>query len=31
MQFFVKSVAELYQRLYGGVVITQQVFDTETV
>lgn len=31
MQFFVKSVAELYQTIYGGVVITQQVFDTETV
>jgi hypothetical protein len=31
MQFFVKSVAELYQTLYGGVVITQQIFEAETV
>ncbi len=27
-QFYVKSVADLYQRLYGGVVFTQQVLDT---
>ena len=25
MQFYVKSVAELYQQLNGGVVITQQI------
>ena len=25
MQFYVKSVAELYQSLNGGVVITQQI------
>ena len=31
MQFFVKAVAELYQTIYGGVVITQQIFDVETV
>jgi hypothetical protein len=27
-QFYVKSVADLYQRLYGGVVFTSQVLDT---
>ena len=27
MQFYVKGVAELYQRLNGGVVFTQQVLD----
>lgn len=25
MQFYVKSVAELYQQLNGGVVLTQQI------
>jgi hypothetical protein len=31
MQFYVKSVAELYQTINGGVVITQQVLvDVET-
>jgi len=25
MQFYVKSVAELYQQLNGGVVFTQQI------
>jgi hypothetical protein len=25
MQFYVKSVAELYQTINGGVVITQQI------
>jgi hypothetical protein len=25
MQFYVKAVAELYQSLNGGVVITQQI------
>jgi hypothetical protein len=32
MQFYVKAVAELYQSLNGGVVITQQILvdvDTE--
>lgn len=28
LQFYVKAVADLYQGLYGGVVITQQVLDT---
>jgi hypothetical protein len=28
MQFYVKSVAELYQSLNGGVVFTQQVLET---
>lgn len=27
-QFYVKSVADLYQRLYGGVVFSSQVLDT---
>jgi hypothetical protein len=27
MQFYVKSVAELYQSLNGGVVFTQQVLE----
>lgn len=34
MQFYVKAVAELYQAIEGGVVITQQILetvDTETV
>lgn len=26
-QFYVKQVAELYQRLYGGVVFTSQILD----
>lgn len=26
-QFFVKSVADLYQSLYGGVVFTSQILD----
>jgi len=26
-QFYVKSVADLYQSLYGGVVFTSQVLD----
>jgi hypothetical protein len=31
MQFYVKSVAELYQQLNGGVVFTQQILvDKET-
>ena len=29
-QFYVKSVADLYQTIYGGVVFTQQIL-TETV
>ena len=28
MQFYIKEVAELYQRIDGGVVITQQVLKT---
>ncbi len=33
MQFFILDVANLYQTLYGGVVITQQIFleTAETV
>ena len=27
--FFLKSVAELYQQCYGGVVVTQQVLETQ--
>lgn len=27
MQFYVKSVADLYCNIYGGVVFTQQVLD----
>ena len=30
MQFYVKSVADLYQALNGGVVITQQILVDET-
>lgn len=30
MQFYVKAVAELYQSINGGVVITQQILE-ETV
>ena len=30
MQFYVKSVAELYQVRLGGVVITQQILVDET-
>ena len=30
MQFYVKAVAELYQALNGGVVITQQILVDET-
>ena len=26
-QFYVKSVADLYQSLYGGVVFTSQILD----
>jgi hypothetical protein len=29
--FFLKSVAELYQQCYGGVVITPQVLSAQTV
>jgi hypothetical protein len=31
MQFYVKSVADLYCSLNGGVVITQQILVDETV
>ena len=30
MQFYVKSVAELYQSLNGGVVITADILTTQT-
>ena len=30
MQFYVKSVADLYQALNGGVVFTQQILVDET-
>ena len=26
-QFYVKSVAELYQQIYGGVVFTSQILE----
>jgi len=29
MLFYVEPVANLYQRLYGGVVFTQQVLEEE--
>ena len=29
--FFLKSVAELYQQCYGGVVITPQILAQQTV
>jgi hypothetical protein len=29
--FFLQSVAELYQQCYGGVVITPQVLEAQTV
>jgi hypothetical protein len=29
--FFLKSVAELYQQCYGGVVITPQVLEAQTI
>ena len=28
MQFYIKSVAELYQAKEGGVVFTQQILET---
>ena len=31
LTFFVKAVAETYQRAFGGVVITQQILEQETV
>lgn len=30
MCFYVKAVAEMYQAINGGVVITQQILSTET-
>ena len=27
--FFLRVVAETYQQAYGGVVVTQQVFETQ--
>ena len=31
MQFYQKSIADLYQQLNGGVVITQQILVDDTV
>jgi len=31
MQFYVKSTAELYQSLNGGVVFTQQVLEVSNI
>ena len=31
MQFYIEAVAMMYQTIYGGVVITQQILDTQTV
>jgi hypothetical protein len=31
MQFHIKAVVDLYQSLNGGVVITQQILEQETV
>ena len=31
MQFYIKAVADLYQTINGGVVITQQILVDETV
>jgi len=30
-QFYVKSVAELYQQIYGGVVFTSQILEQSTI
>ena len=30
-QFYIKSVAEMYVGLHGGVVFTQQILDTDEV
>ena len=29
--FFIKAVAETYQQAFGGVVITQQIIETQPV
>ena len=31
MQFYVQAVAELYQSIEGGVVISQQIFEQKEV
>jgi hypothetical protein len=31
MQFYIKAVAELYQSINGGVIVTQQVLEQTTV
>jgi hypothetical protein len=31
MQFYVESVAVMYQSIYGGVVFSQQILDTATM
>jgi hypothetical protein len=28
--FFIKSVAETYQKAYGGTIITKEIFEKET-
>ena len=29
--FYIQAVAELYQQIHGGVVITQQILNQESV
>jgi len=29
MQFYIESVAQLYQSLNGGVIITKNIFETD--
>ena len=31
MQFYIRAVADMYQQGLGGVVITQQILEQETV
>ena len=31
MQFYVKSVAELYQSINGGVIVTADILETKDV
>lgn len=31
MQFYIKALAESYQAAYGGVIVTDEIFSTETV
>ncbi len=30
MTFYIRACAECYQKIYGGVVITSSILDTET-